>query len=562
MHKEAEIREPLILGDKSYKQITDDVVAPVFGKANTQWWIAFGISAVIALWGIGCILYTIGTGIGVWGLNTTVGWAWDITNFVWWVGIGHAGTLISAVLLLLRQKWRMAINRSAEAMTIFAVMMAGLFPLMHMGRIWNAHWIMMPVALFKNNFGSLWVNFNSPLLWDVFAISTYFSVSLVFWYIGLIPDFATIRDRAVKPLQKKIYSILSFGWTGNAKAWIRFEEVSLVLAGLATPLVFSVHSIVSMDFATSVIPGWHTTIFPPYFVAGAIFSGFAMVQTLLLIVRKVLHLEDYITVKHSEYMNIVIVITGSMVGTAYLSELFIAWYSGVEYESYAFLNRARGPYWWAYLAMMSCNVISPLLFFSKKLRTNLWFSFILSIVVNIGMWFERFVIIMSTARDYLPSNWDYFHPTFVDIGIFIGTIGIFFCLFLLYARTFPVLALNELKSILKSSGNNYKAGTAPDPFKHNQSALAATSGLGKNDDLTKIEGIGPKIAQLLIADGIASFAALSSADVDTIKAVLEKAGKRYQMHDPTTWPRQAKLALEGKWEQLENLQDELKGGKH
>jgi molybdopterin-containing oxidoreductase family membrane subunit len=386
-------------------------------------------------------------------LNNTVGWAWDITNFVWWVGIGHAGTLISAVLLLFRQKWRMAINRSAEAMTIFAVMMAALFPGIHMGRIWMGYWV-FPLT---NTYGSLWVNFNSPLLWDVFAISTYFSVSLVFWYIGLIPDFATIRDRAVKPIQKMAYSTLSFGWTGDVKAWIRFEEVSLVLAGLATPLVFSVHSIVSMDFATSVVPGWHTTIFPPYFVAGAIFSGFAMVMTLLIIARKVLSLESYITIKHVEYMNIVIVITGSMVGVAYLSELFISWYSGVEYEGYAFLNRATGPYWWAYWSMMTCNVVTPQLFWFKKIRTSLVASFILSIFVNIGMWFERFVIIVTSLhRDYMPSNWSMFHPTFVDIGIFLGTIGIFFTLFLLFSRFFPVLALNELKSILKSSGDNYK----------------------------------------------------------------------------------------------------------
>lgn len=453
MQKEAAIREPLILGDKTYHQITEDVCAPVEGKANKYWYIVFSLSVMVALWGVGCILYTIGRGIGVWGLNTTVDWAWDITNFVWWVGIGHAGTLISAVLLLFRQKWRMAINRSAEAMTIFAVIMAALFPGIHMGRIWMAYWV-LPLP---NTFGSLWVNFNSPLLWDVFAISTYFSVSLVFWYIGLIPDFATIRDRAVKPVSKMAYSVLSFGWTGNAKAWIRFEEVSLVLAGLATPLVFSVHSIVSMDFATSVIPGWHTTIFPPYFVAGAIFSGFAMVQTLLLIARKVLSLESYITVKHAEYMNIIIVITGSMVGVAYLSELFISWYSGVEYEAYAFLNRATGPYWWAYWSMMTCNVITPQLFWFKKIRTSLIASFILSIFVNIGMWFERFVIIVTSLhRDFIPSSWSMFHPTFVDIGIFLGTIGIFFTLFLLFSRFFPVLALNELKSILKSSGDNYK----------------------------------------------------------------------------------------------------------
>jgi len=453
MFKEAALREPLILGNKTYGDITHDVVSPIEDKAPKGWYIAITISALIALWGVGCILYLIGTGIGTWGLNKTVGWAWDITNFVWWVGIGHAGTLISAVLLLFRQRWRMAINRSAEAMTIFAVIMAAMFPGIHMERLWLGYFV-FPLP---NQFGSLWVNFNSPLLWDVFAISTYFSVSLVFWYIGLIPDFATIRDRIKTPVAKKVYGILSFGWSGKAKNWTRFEEVSLVLAGIATPLVFSVHSIVSMDFATSIIPGWHTTIFPPYFVSGAVFSGFAMVQTLLLVMRKTMKLEAYVTRKHVEYMNIVIIVTGSIVGVAYITELFMSWYSGVEYESYTFINRFSGPYAWAYWAMMTCNVISPQLFWFKKLRTSLGFTFFMSIIVNIGMWFERFVIIVTSLhRDYLPSSWSMFHPTFVDIGVFIGTIGIFFTLFLLFARFFPVLALNELKSILKVSGEQYK----------------------------------------------------------------------------------------------------------
>jgi Ni/Fe-hydrogenase subunit HybB-like protein len=453
MFKEAAIREPLILGEKSYGDITNDVVGPIENKASKSWYLGLTIAGIIAAWGIGCILYLIGTGIGVWGLNKTVGWAWDITNFVWWVGIGHAGTLISAVLLLFRQRWRMAINRSAEAMTIFAVMMAAVFPGIHMGRIWLAYFV-FPLP---NQFGSLWVNFNSPLLWDVFAISTYFSVSLVFWYIGLIPDFATIRDRMKTPTAKKVYGLLSFGWSGKAKHWTRFEEVSLVLAGIATPLVFSVHSIVSMDFATSVIPGWHTTIFPPYFVSGAVFSGFAMVLTLMLIMRKVMHLENYVTVKHVEYMNIVIIVTGSIVGIAYITELFISWYSGVEYESYAFINRFSGPYYISYWTMMTCNVISPQLFWFKKLRTSLTFTFVMSIIINIGMWFERYVIIVTSLhRDYVPSSWTMFSPTFVDLGVFIGTIGIFFTLFLLFARFFPVLALNELKTILKVSGESYK----------------------------------------------------------------------------------------------------------
>jgi Ni/Fe-hydrogenase subunit HybB-like protein len=453
MHHESAIREPLIIGEKTYGQISEDIIRPVEGKANKYWWIVFIISASAFLWGICCLSYTVGTGIGAWGANKTVGWAWDITNFVWWIGIGHAGTLISAVLLLFRQKWRMAINRSAEAMTIFAVLCAALFPVFHMGRVWQAYWV-LPLP---NQFGSLWVNFNSPLLWDVFAISTYFSVSLVFWYTGLIPDFAMIRDKVTKPLTKKIYGILSFGWSGRARDWSRFEEVSLVLAGISTPLVFSVHSIVSMDFATSIVPGWHTTIFPPYFVAGAIFSGFAMVLTLLLIMRKVFTLETYITIKHIEYMNIVIIVTGSIVGVAYLTELFISWYSGVEYEQYAFLNRATGPYWWSYWGMMTCNVITPQLFWFKKIRTSLIATFIISIFVNIGMWFERFVIIVTSLhRDFLPSSWTMYSPTFIELGIYVGTIGMFFTFFLLFARFFPVIAQSELKTILKTSGSAYK----------------------------------------------------------------------------------------------------------
>ncbi len=457
MHAESQIREPLILGNKTYRNITDDIIAPIEGKANRLWYILFTIASLAFMWGIGCLSYTIGVGIGAWGSNNGVDWAWDITNFVWWIGIGHAGTLISAVLLLFRQKWRMAINRSAEAMTIFAVLCAAIFVTLHTGRPW-LDYMLFPLP---NQFGSLWPNFNSPLLWDVFAVSTYATVSIVFWYIGLIPDFAMIRDRVVKPHMKKAYALLSFGWGGSVRHWSRFEEVSLVLAGLSTPLVFSVHSIVSMDFATSVLPGWHTTIFPPYFVSGAVFSGFAMVLTLMIIVRKVYKLEAYLTIKHIEYMNIVIIVTGSIVGVAYLTELFVAWYSGVEWEQYAFLNRATGPMAYAYWIMMTCNVISPQLFWFKKLRTSLVFTFILSIVVNIGMWFERFVIIVPTlCRTYLPSSWNTYSPTFVDVGIFVGTIGMFFTFFLLYSRTFPVIAQAELKSILKASGEAQKIAAA------------------------------------------------------------------------------------------------------
>jgi len=447
---ESLIREPLITGGKTLHDVTVDIVGRVEEKPSPIWMVAMAISLGLLAIGLYAVYLLLWHGIGMWGLNKTVGWAWDITNFVWWVGIGHAGTLISAILLLFRQRWRMSINRAAEAMTIFAVICAALFPILHTGRPWLAIYWMFPLP---NTFGSLWVNFNSPLLWDVFAISTYFSVSLVFWYIGLIPDFATIRDRATNKVSKAIYGALSFGWVGGAKTWSHYETVALVLAGLATPLVLSVHTIVSFDFATSVIPGWHTTIFPPYFVAGAIFSGFAMVLTLLLVTRKVYKLEDYITIGHIEMMNIVIIITGSIVGVAYITEFFIAWYSGVDAEFYAFYNRATGPYWWAYWSMMTCNVISPQLFWFKKIRTNLAATFIISIIVNIGMWFERFVIIVTSLhRDYLPSSWAMFYPTYVDIGIYVFTFGVFFTAFFLFAKFFPVINIAEVKSILKVTG--------------------------------------------------------------------------------------------------------------
>ncbi|MCS6974459.1 MAG: polysulfide reductase NrfD [Cyclobacteriaceae bacterium] len=446
------IREPLVTGGKTIKDVSHDISRQVEGKPTRLWWMAFGVSLALLTWGGYCCIMMLWHGIGMWGLNKTVGWAWDITNFVWWVGIGHAGTLISAILLLFRQRWRMSINRAAEAMTIFAVICAASFPGFHMGRLWVGFYWALPLP---NTFGSLWVNFNSPLLWDVFAISTYFTVSLVFWYMGLIPDFAVIRDRAVvqgNKLRAKIYNALSFGWQGGAKTWQRYESVALILAGLSTPLVLSVHTIVSFDFATSVIPGWHTTIFPPYFVAGAIFSGFAMVLTLLLVTRKVFKLEEYITIYHIELMNIIIIITGSIVGIAYITELFISWYSQVPYEGYAFYNRIQGPYAWAYWSMMTCNVISPQLFWIKKIRTSIVATFVLSIIVNIGMWFERFVIIVTSIhRDYVPSSWTMFYPTMYDIGQYIFTFGIFFTAFFLFAKFFPVINMAEVKSIIKST---------------------------------------------------------------------------------------------------------------
>jgi Ni/Fe-hydrogenase subunit HybB-like protein len=452
-HFESPLREPLITGNKDYKQITDDIVSGTEGKVGMSWLIATTVAGLFAALFVFCIVWTIYFGIGTWGANKTVGWAWDITNFVWWVGIGHAGTLISAILLLFRQKWRTGVNRSAEAMTIFAVICAGQFPIFHMGRVWDAFFIFP----YPNTRGPLWTNFNSPLLWDVFAISTYFTVSLLFWYSGLVPDFATIRDRAKSPIRWKIYNFLSFGWVGSAKHWERFESLSLILAGLSTPLVLSVHTIVSFDFATSIVPGWHTTILPPYFVAGAIFSGFAMVQTLLLVARKVMNLKDYITIGHIESMNKIILLTGTMVGTAYLIELFTAWYSGAIYEQAAFANRLFGPLAWSYWCMMACNLIAPQILWFKSLRRSVTVTFIMSIIVNIGMWFERFVIIVTSLyRDYLPSSWIEYRPTWVEVGIYVGTLGVFFTLFLLFSRFFPVVAIAEVKSILKVSGNQYR----------------------------------------------------------------------------------------------------------
>ncbi len=467
------IRDPLITGHKDYHQITEDICAPSERTPSAAWVTAFLISVAVLSFGVFCILWTIWFGIGTWNLNRTIGWGWDITNFVWWIGIGHAGTLISAILLLFRQKWRTGVNRAAEAMTIFAVLCAALFPGIHVGRIWVVFYFFP----YPNTRGPLWVNFNSPLLWDLFAISTYFTVSLLFWYTGLVPDFATLRDRATG-VRKKVYNFLSFGWTGAAKHWQRFESLSLVLAGIATPLVLSVHTIVSFDFATSVIPGWHTTIFPPYFVAGAIFSGFAMVLTLMIITRKILNLEDYITVEHVDSMNKVILLTGSIVGVAYITELVIAWYSGYIYEQFAFANRVQGVYWWAYFGMMTCNVLSPQLFWVRKFRRNIAFTFFMSIFINIGMWFERFVIIPTTlARDYLPSSWSYYVPSWVEIGIFLGTLGIFFTLYLIFTRVAPVVAIAEVKAILKSSGDQYagehaKQGhTAHDTHSHEEENL-------------------------------------------------------------------------------------------
>lgn len=446
LHKKVSaLRVPLIAGNKTYHQVTEEVCRPLEGTPGFLWYVGFFISLIALLTGVVLVTHQIWTGIGTWGLNRTVGWGWDITNFVFWVGIGHAGTLISAILFLFRQRWRTSVNRAAEAMTIFAVMCAGTFPLIHMGRPWLAYW----VAPYPNTRGSLWVNFRSPLLWDVFAISTYFLVSLTFWYFGLLPDLATARDRAKSKIKKFFYSVASLGWNGSHRTWLRYEKVYLLLAGLSTPLVFSVHTIVSFDFATSVIPGWHTTIFPPYFVCGAIFSGFGMVMTLMLIARKVMHLEEYITMQHLNAMCKVILLTSSIVSLAYLTEFFTAWYSANPYEQFAFLNRIQGPYWWAFASMVTCNVLVPQLLWFKKVRKTPLVLFFISILINVGMWFERFVIIaISLHRDFLPSSWVMYYPTYVEVGTFIGSFGLFFTCFFLFCRYLPMIAISEVKGVL------------------------------------------------------------------------------------------------------------------
>ena len=444
------LRVPMVEGNASLAQITADVCKPVETRAPKLWHILIGLSASLMFVMFGMIGYLIWEGVGVWGLNQPVGWGWAIVNFVFWVGIGHAGTLISAILFLFRQKWRTSINRFAEAMTIFAVMCAGIFPGVHVGRIWAAYWL-FPIP----NSMAMWPNFKSPLLWDVFAVGTYFTVSLLFWYVGLVPDLATLRDRS-KGTAQKVYGFFAIGWRGANRHWQNYERAYLILAAIATPLVLSVHSIVSFDFAVSQLPGWHTTIFPPYFVAGAVFSGFAMVLTLLLIARTVFKLEHIVTMRHLENMNKFILLTGSMVGYAYAMEFFVAWYSGNPYETFAFVNRATGPYAWAYWIMISCNVISPQLFWSKKLRTSIPVMFVVSIFVNIGMWFERFVItVTSLHRDFLPSSWGYYSPTFVDVFTFIGSFGLFFTLFLLFLKFLPMISIAEIKSVMPQANAHH-----------------------------------------------------------------------------------------------------------
>jgi len=435
---------PLIEGNPSFGDITNSICDITERKTPPLWYFLFAGALSLLMVLLGSIGYLLYEGVGIWGLNNPVGWGWAIVNFVWWVGIGHAGTLISSILFLKRQRWRTSINRFAEAMTLFAVSCALIFPGIHVGRVWAAYWL-FPLP----NQMSLWPNFRSPLLWDVFAVSTYFIASFLFWYTGLIPDLATYRDRAKTKIKKIVFGLGALGWRGGNRQWRHYELAYLILAGISTPLVLSVHSVVSTDFAVSIIPGWHTTIFPPYFVAGAIFSGFAMVVTLTILARKVFSLENIITIDHMEKMNKVILLTGSMVGYAYGIEFFMAWYSGNIYEQFTFLNRAFGNYAWAYWVMVSCNVLVPQIFWFKRMRRSIAVMLVAAIFINIGMWFERFIIVVSSlSRDFIPANWDYYSPSLWDILTFVGSFGLFLTLFLLFIRFLPMVSMTEVKGVL------------------------------------------------------------------------------------------------------------------
>jgi len=445
-------REPLVLNKRSFSWITNRICGIVENRQPFIWWLLFVPSATLFLVMVFCFVYLISTGVGVWGQKQPTSWAWDITNFVFWIGIGHAGTLISAILFLTRQKWRTSINRAAEAMTLFAVMCAGLFPAFHVGRVWMV-WFLAPVP----NANAIWQNFKSPLLWDVFAVSTYFTVSVLFWYLGLVPDLATLRDRCKGGIKKALYGLFALGWRGGNRQWNHYEMAYLLLAALSTPLVLSVHSVVSFDFATSIVPGWHTTIFPPYFVAGAIFGGFAMVLTLMIPARSIYGLQDLITLKHIDNMAKIILLTGTIVGYAYCMELFMAYFSANPYEGQAFLLRARyGPSVWYYYAMFFCNVIAPQVFWFKKARNSLVWVMIVSMFVNAGMWYERYVIIVTTLeRHFMPGSWRVFHATWVDNWTFIGTFGFFLMNFLLFVRFLPVIAVAEVKGVLPQSNPHH-----------------------------------------------------------------------------------------------------------
>jgi len=442
----SKIRGPLIEGNKSLGQITREVVAPLETKSGRWWTVALGLSSLATIYGIYAVYITIYKGIGTWGVNNSVGWGWEIINFVWWIGIGHAGTAFSIFLLILRQRWRTSINRSAEAMTVFAVLCAAIMPALHMGRIWLAFYIFP----YPNTRGPLWVNFNSPLFWDFTAITAYLLISVSFWYLGMLPDLATIRDKTISKIRKALYGFFSMGWTGSSRQWIRFESLSFILGGIAAVLVVSVHSIVSTDFAVGVEPGWHTTIFPPFFVVGAIFSGFAMVMTLMVLIRKIYRLTDYITDNHMDAIARILIFISLIMGTAYLTEIFVAWYSGNKYEMFTFFhNRITGDYKIQFWGMIACNALIPQIFWFRKMRRN-WIALLsVSLLINLGMWLERYTIIVtSLSKDFLPSNWVSYTPTFIDVGVFVGTIGLFATGVLLFMRYIPMMAISELKGVV------------------------------------------------------------------------------------------------------------------
>ncbi len=441
-------RPPVLGPGHNFRSISEKIGDIVLMRGFQKGWV-FGFAIVFlgALMLFNTIGYLVLKGVGIWGNSIPVAWAFDIINFVWWIGIGHAGTLISAILLLLRQSWRNSINRFAEAMTLFAVACAGLFPALHTGRPWVDYWLFP----YPNTMG-MWPNFRSPLMWDVFAVSTYATVSLLFWFMGLIPDFAGLRDSAKNKVQKSIYGLLAMGWRGDARHWQRYETAYLLLAGLSTPLVLSVHTIVSYDFSVGIIPGWHATIFPPYFVAGAIYAGFAMVLTLAIPVRKFYHLEDFITIRHIRNMCKVMLATGLIVGYGYLMELFMSWYSANTYEMFMMKNRIFGPYGYMYWLLILCNVLVPQLLWIKKFRDKLGVVFLVSMFINVGMWLERFVIIvMSLNRDFLPASWRMYKPSVFDFTMFFGTIGFFLTCMFLFIRFVPMIPIFEMKTLLPES---------------------------------------------------------------------------------------------------------------
>ncbi len=445
---QAAVGQPMIGAGHTLKTVTDHISYIVLRRQTSPgWYLGFGIASMFVALLVVTIAKLLLEGIGIWGNNAPVGWAFDIINFVWWIGIGHAGTLISAILLLLRQSWRTSINRFAEAMTLFAVACAGLYPALHTGRPWLDYWLLP----YPNTMG-MWPQFRSPLIWDVFAVSTYATVSFLFWYVGLIPDLATLRDRAKNRWFKLGYGALALGWRGAARHWERYETAYLLLAGLATPLVISVHTVVSFDFAASLIPGWHTTVFPPYFVAGAIFAGFAMVLTLAIPIRHIYKLNDFITTRHLENMAKVMLATGLIVAYGYAMEAFIAWYSGSTYEAYMITNRLTGPYKVAYWALLLCNVLAPQILWMRKARKNTWILFAVAMSVNVGMWLERFIIIVTSLhRDFLPSSWGMYSATLWDWTMFVGTIGLFFFLLLLFIRFLPIISIFEMKTLVPAS---------------------------------------------------------------------------------------------------------------